>query len=651
MAKISADSPQGSLAHLVESCRPVLSQIPLGCAIADPEFRAVFWNAACERIFGFTEAEVLGKTPGETVVPSAQAGVLRRVHGSVAGDATRTHSDNENVTKDGRVLHCRWHNAPLHSPDGELLGIVSMVLEFTERDRELAATREREAEMRNALDAAPEAMLTLDERGRVQTSNVEAQRLFGYAASDLCGVSVAQLLSVDAWFRDARFDPPDGAHELPGLRSDGSKFTARVSLGHAQMVDRKVFTTIVQDLTKQQLAEQKLQEQRRMEALGRLAGGVAHDINNLLTVILGASSLLTYTIEASPHADQQLDAISDACDRAAGLTAQLLAFSKQQIASPSAVEVNDVVRDSLSLLERIVGERWRLVTRYASDECVVRGDRGQLEQVLMNLVTNARDAMPDGGSIYVETFRVPPPSPRLARPDVSYVGFAVTDTGEGIDPDVQAHIFEPFFTTKEAGKGSGLGLATVYGIVEQAGGRVHVESTVGKGARFEVLLPAVDSNELQSTERRASRAAQPSLGGRSALLVEDDDQVRVTTACMLEELGISVHATADASQALALVALRPFDVVVTDLVMPGMDGGALALELRRTRPDVPVLFVTGYTRDAAFHRGEWPERSRLLPKPFSIDDLSNALFALMADVVDAQHQQLNRRRPPGGRSC
>jgi two-component system cell cycle sensor histidine kinase/response regulator CckA len=623
--------PAESLAHLVRNCRPLLSQLPLGCAIADTEFRAVFWNAACERIFGFSEAEILGKTPYETVVPSAASDAIRRVHSSTADEKLRTHSDNVNVTKDGRLLRCRWHNAPLHSPAGELIGMVSMVLEFTERDLELEAAHERETQVRSALNAAPEAMLTLDDQGVVQTSNREAERLFGYAASDLCGVHIGRLLPEESWFCGGVFGPPAEPAEVGGVRSDGSRFVARVSVGSANLLSRKYFTAIVQNLSKQRAAERQVQEQRRMEALGRLAGGVAHDFNNLLTVILGASSMLLRGGAKGPRTGEQLEAIFQACERAAALTAQLLAFSKQRVGSPEPLDINEVVRGALSLLARIVGERWSLVTRYATSDCIARVDRGQLEQVLMNLVTNARDAMSQGGLIQIETFHAcAPHHPHGGLGDTrrEFVGLAVTDTGEGIDPELQAHIFEPFFTTKAAGKGTGLGLATVYGIVEQAGGSVRVESVRGKGARFEVCLPSIGHSAVLLRERFESERVASSLAGRTVLLVEDDEQVRATTAQMLIELGLSVQAAAHAAQAIELASQQPFDLLVTDLVLPGTDGRALALEIRGCQPKLPILFITGYTRDSTFHRGETPEQSQLLQKPFSLEMLSKALSEL-----------------------
>ncbi len=571
---------------------------------------------------------MLGKTPYETVVPNMESDAIRRVHGAV-GESVRTHSDNANITKDGRVLSCRWHNAPLHAPDGSIIGMICIVLEFTELDLELKATREREARARNALEAVPEAILTIDECGRVQTSNLEAQRLFGYAATDLCGVNVGQLLPRSACFLQDKFQPKLGLTEVSGVRSDGGHFVARVSFGSASLASTHVYTAIVQDLTKQKAAERRLHEQRRMEALGRLAGGVAHDFNNLLTVIVGASALLARNLDRPARAQQQLDAIEQASDRASALTTQLLAFSKQQVSSPQAADMNDMVRAALALLERVVGERWPLVARYAQSACPVLIDCGQLEQVLMNLVTNARDAMPEGGTIHVETFR----TSSAARSDVpreGYVGLSVTDTGEGLDPEIQAHIFEPFFTTKAANKGTGLGLATVYGITEQAGGHVRVESTPGQGARFEVLLPAASMAGTTPREATESVAVEGSLHGYSALLVEDDEQVCATTAQLLRELGLAVQVAARPVEALDLASKGRVDVLITDLVMPDLDGRALALEIRKSLPSLPILFITGYTRDAVFHRGEFPEQSLLLQKPFSLDALTGALLSLLS---------------------
>lgn len=606
--------------------------MPLGCAIADHNFRAVFWNPACERIFGFSEAEVLGKTPAETVVPSTESGAIERVHGAMTLASVPMHSANINVTKDGRSLHCRWHNAPLHSPAGEVIGIICIVLDFTEHDLELEASRHREAQVRNALNAAPEAILTLDARGCVQTSNLEAERLFGYAAADLCRQHIGTLLPNAGFDAGALFSAPSGTQELSGLRSDGTRFVAGVSIGKADLPNSVVFTVIIQDLSQLKAAERQQQERMRMESLGRLAGGIAHDFNNLLTVIVGTASLLARSSDMPPKAQILLESVMNACDRASALTTQLLAFSKQQMGCPEPLDLKSVIESSLSLLTRIVGERWTIETRCSDTPCIVRADRAQLEQVLMNLVTNARDAMPDGGVISIETQHVfYPPSEKLPNggPQADrYVMIAVTDTGAGISPETQTQIFEPFFTTKGAGKGTGLGLATVYGIVEQAGGHVRLHSQLGRGSRFEILLPA--ELELPSKPAEAPLEPEPILADCSVLLVEDDEQVRTVTARILQDLGLTVEVAAQGQEALKLVSQHSFDVVVTDLVMPGIDGRTLAQEIRRIYPQMPVLFVTGYTEDSVFHRNEAPHNSAVLTKPFSLPALAQALTKLVS---------------------
>jgi two-component system cell cycle sensor histidine kinase/response regulator CckA len=377
---------------------------------------------------------------------------------------------------------------------------------------------------------------------------------------------------------------------------------------------------VYQDVTERKRLEEQLRQSQKMEAIGRLAGGVAHDFNNLLTIILGNTHLLRAAAPPDEEAIGLIDEIREAADRAAGLVRQLLTFSRRTPAHPEIVDLNQIVASTASLLRRLLGEQITVHTRLAPDPVRVRADRGQLEQVVMNLAVNARDAMPNGGTLTISTRRIDPPS--LGEDPIARL--TVTDTGIGMTDEVKARIFEPFFTTKGPDKGTGLGLATVYGIVEQSGGHIEVDTAPGKGTTFRVDLPwcfaAAPSTVI--TARETMFRTTPG-GGKSVLLVEDEDGVRKLARFALEGQGYTVAEAPDAESALELLKPdRTFDLLVTDLTMPGMDGRDLAGRVRATRPEVGVVFVSGYVPDGG--RLEEIPGAIFLPKPFTPVELLRA---------------------------
>jgi two-component system cell cycle sensor histidine kinase/response regulator CckA len=365
-----------------------------------------------------------------------------------------------------------------------------------------------------------------------------------------------------------------------------------------------------------------------MEAIGRLAGGVAHDFNNLLTIISGNVHLLHDLPPGDPEYPQLLDDIRDAAERAAALTRQLLTFSRKQPTRPVPLDLNEVVGGLASMLRRLIGERIAVHSRLAALPVRVRADRGQLEQVVMNLAVNAKDAMPDGGTLTIATEEEVGQG-RLAR-------LTVTDTGCGMTDEVKRHLFEPFFTTKDVGKGTGLGLATVYGIVQQAGGSIDVDSAVGAGTTFTIRLPWCDSPARSSAIVGVSLPAARAASRRSVLLVEDEDRLRRLVRFTLEGQGYSVTEAAGGEAALRLLTPdRAFDLLVTDLVMPGIDGRELATRVRALRPDVAVVFISGYVPD--HRRVEGLPGATFLPKPFTPLDLAKTVERVLRHARPASH--------------
>jgi two-component system, cell cycle sensor histidine kinase and response regulator CckA len=371
-----------------------------------------------------------------------------------------------------------------------------------------------------------------------------------------------------------------------------------------------------------QQSEDQLRQSQKMEAVGRLAGGVAHDFNNLLSVVLSYSSLTLQSLEPTGPLTEYLNEIRNAAERAATLTKQLLAFSRQQVLAPTIVDLNEVVVRMSKMLQRVIGEDIELRTRPGPDLRHVKVDPAQIEQVLMNLVVNARDSMPGGGSLTIETANVVLDQ-EYARTRVGvqsgpHVMLAVSDTGAGMDSETQSRIFEPFFTTKEQSKGTGLGLSTVFGIVQQSGGHVWLYSEPGKGSTFKVYLPTTD-DDLPAAVTPASQQPSTFRGSETLLLVEDEHPLRVLARVILERSGYQVIEAPNAEEALLLSErfAGPIDLLITDVIMPRMNGRQLAEKVTDARPGTSVLYMSGYTDDAIVHHGVLDKGIHFLQKPIT----------------------------------
>jgi PAS domain S-box-containing protein len=480
------------------------------------------------------------------------------------------------------------------------------------------------------------AMCLFDADGRVVTWHPGAEQLFGYVASEIAGESGATLLSLEPGDFGELLDRAGrvGRAEHEGMcrRKDGSKFVGATLIRPLERAptDPTGFVAVTRDVTEQRDLESRLRQSQKMEAIGQLAGGIAHDFNNLLTAILGNAHFLGETIDQTSAMQSQITDIQKAAERAAQLTRQLLTFSRKRLLEATPINLSALVDDLLPMLRRLIGEQVEIVHIADDNRAAVRGDRTQLEQIIMNLAVNARDAMPRGGQITLRTAEVQLDAAAAAG-ELSpgpHVLLEVGDTGIGMDAATRARIFEPFFTTKEFGSGTGLGLATVYGIVKQMNGAVRVESEPGRGATFRLFFPATAEREPVV---RAPAARELARGTETILLVEDDEVVRNFLTSTLKRYGYNVLTAGHPAAAVTIAQTHgdPIQLLITDVVMPGSSGIELSRTVAELRPGIPTLYISGYADAVLARQGTVPKASQFLQKPFSAADLLTRVRQIM----------------------
>ncbi|HET8656812.1 MAG TPA: PAS domain S-box protein [Longimicrobiaceae bacterium] len=625
----------------------ILTASPDIVATLDPNGRALFLNPAGQALFGVPPEAVASVNVPDFYTHAESTRLLREIlptamrEGLWSGPSALLAADGGEVPVDQVVLAHR-------SAAGETEFFTIIAKDVSDWKRAEAELRSREQHFRALIENALDLVHLMDEEGRITYMSPAVERLLGYAPEEMVGrlawelvhpedhvklreVLAERLAGVEGGPTLARVRHRDGRWRIFEIRANN--LLSHPAVGGVVVNSR--------DITEQKAAEQKLAESeqklnqaQKMEAVGRLAGGVAHDFNNLLTAIKGFTELLMLELEDDDSRRGFATEIQGAATRAAALTRQLLAFSRKQVLQPQVLDLNASMAEMERLLRRLIGEDIELVSRPAAGLGRVKADPGQVEQVIMNLVVNARDSMPEGGRLTLTTSNVvltPEQIPGDAEVQPGpFVMLSVRDTGAGMDAETQARIFEPFFTTKEQGKGTGLGLSTVYGILQQSGGFIEVESAPAVGTEFRVFLPRVEET-LATTAARP--AALPLVGTETVLLVEDELAVRVLVRRVLDRAGYRILEADGPRSALELLDSidAPIDVLLTDVVMPGMSGRELADRVVPRLPGVRVLFMSGYTDEAIAQHGVLEAGVALLEKPFTPE----ILLRKLRDVLDS----------------
>ena len=611
---------------LAENISDVIGLYDLG-------MNAVYVSPSVLQLLGYTPDEVIGRPMMDQLAPGSRDLAMRvfreevEIERSGRADPARSRTLELEVScKDGSTAWTESRLTAVRDSSGSLTGFIAVSRDITERRRVAETLRETSQTLRTLIDASVLAIVALDRDGHVTLWNNAAARLFGWSAQEVLGRPLPTIPEDRrAEYEDGRARSHAGenvVYETQRCRKDGSLVDVLRSIAAIFDAQGELVGSmgILVDITERKQLEEQLRQAAKMEGIGRLAGGIAHDFNNLLTVIGGRSHLLLSQLPAGHAMRRDLLLIQQTGDRAAALTRQLLAFSRKQTLAPVVIKLNEIVSGMRTLLERVLGEDVDIIMDLDPSLGHVTADPGQLEQVILNMAVNARDAMPAGGQLTLETRHVDVDSTH-ARQKVeltpgAYDVLSISDTGLGMDAATVARAFEPFFTTKAVGKGTGLGLATAYGIVKQSGGHITVYSEPGSGTTFVIYLPRTEASESASV---AAEEAAARRGTEVVLLAEDDANLRALTRDILASEGYTVLESQDVEDAIRIAERQDgtIHLLVTDVVMPHMSGRALADAVMRIRPDVKVLYMSGYTDDAIVHHGVLDPGTALLQKPFT----------------------------------
>jgi PAS domain S-box-containing protein len=601
---------------------------PLPIVVFDATGAVQSWNPAAEAVFGWHREEVLGK-PNPILSPEEHDQYTEHFQQVLQGAAV-LNRELQVHRKDGQTAEVSFSAAPIRAHTGKITGAVAMFQDVAERNRAAQALRHSLSLLEATFEATADGILVVDSQGRIQSYNRRFLEIWKVPAEPSLG-GRAHLDALRSRLGSLIADSERFINETAAVYSSPEKESFNMlEFTDGRMIERyskpQVFGGKIsgrvwsyRDITNRIELERQLQQAQKLEALGSLSAGIAHDFNNLLNVILGYTALLRDKIAGDAIGNEYAGRIQGAARRAAALTRQLQAFGRKQFLRPQIVDVNQLVTEMYQLISRIIPEDIELRVDLAPTTLLVKADPGRIEQVLMNLVVNARDAMPHGGTLLLRTRQME----RIreagisTQQDTNFVELAVVDTGVGIKPEHLPRIFEPFFTTKEVGKGTGLGLATVYGIVQQSGGHVAANSKIGEGTTMSVLLPGI----VDGKPRQVTAATRTDIcGDETILVVEDNSDVRALIRDILKSKGFHVLEAESPTKALQVSRAhqQKIHLLLTDIIMPEMRGGELAMRVAADRPEMKLLFMSGYAENEF---ADDYSRSNLIEKPFSAEEL------------------------------
>ena len=613
----------------------IIDSVEEGVIVYDKQLRVKIWNPFMERLTGFSAQEVVEGNSAVVFPFLADTGVVENLKSALSGRATAAFEFPVRHPRNGVFFWISGTSAPLRNTKGEIIGVIQTVRDMTAKRQANETLRKLSA----AVEQSPTAIVITDIRGNIEYANPRFTQLTGYKTEEVYGQNpriikgdTPEEVYRDLWATIAAGRVWEG--DFHNRKKDGTFFWehAIISPIRNEVDEITHYLSIKEDITERRSLEEQLRQSQKMEAIGTLAGGIAHDFNNILTAIIGYSTLLQMEMEMEAKAREYVDNIMALSERAGNLTKGLLAFSRNQVMHPRLVNLNDIVTTITKLTVRLLGESIEIETHLSPAALIIMADCGEIEQILMNLATNARDAMPAGGKLMLSTdiVNLEPGNQLLidsGQPGV-FALLSVSDTGIGMDEQLVARIFEPFFTTKEPGKGTGLGLSILYGILQQHNGIISVASRPDFGTTFNIYLPLVESGE----EAFRDKGVSPISGGSETILIaEDDAAIRTVAGHIIRQFGYRVIETADGKEAVEAFRrhAKEISLAVIDLIMPRKNGSNTFQALVRIRPDIKTIFVSGYPSDFISQRGLLPEGAVFLAKPVSPMELLRNIRQLL----------------------
>ena len=631
---------QHALSQQIEERRRIFETSQDLILVTDPRGVLVQVSPSSQMILGYAPEEMIGHSAIDFIHGEDLDNTREEMRAARRGQNTRNF-DSRYVHKDGRIVTLSWMGTWSEPVKRHFF----IGRDMTESRQAQEALRESEQMARRIIDTAIDAYLQSDERGSILNWNKQAETIFGWPRQEALGRNLFELIlgsadrddlkaALERFLRSGRDEILGGRREVLARRRDGKEFKAELSVTALKTREGLVFNTFVRDLTDKIAAEDRIRQAEKMEAVGQLTGGIAHDFNNILTVITGTIEILAEAVKNEPQLSAITKMIDEAASRGAELTQHLLAFARKQPLQPREIDINTLIIDTAKLLRPTLGEQIEIETVFESETCIATVDPNQLTTAILNLALNARDAMPTGGKLILETGSAYLDENYASqhsdvRPGL-YTLIAVSDTGTGIPAGIIDKVFNPFFTSKGTGKGTGLGLSMVYGFVKQSAGHIKIYSEEGHGTTIRMYLPPGTGDSIAASDIDVSSAIEG--GHETILVVEDDKLVRDYALTQLRSLGYVTLDAANGAEAMALVeAGHEFDLLFTDVIMPGaMNGRQLADAIAKFRPGLKVLYTSGYTENAIIHHGRLDSGVLLLAKPYRKSEMAGMIRAALS---------------------